>query len=128
MFVHHIALRSFEPERLVEFYQQILGLRLVHQSGQRSWWLSLGDDGNHQEILRAVLMIERAEQGESRPDPRSLDLLALRVNSQQRAQLLKQLDASGVVVEEQGVNTSYFRDPDGRRLGISQFDFAEYLA
>ncbi len=128
MFVHHIALRSFEPERLVNFYQQVLGLRLLHQSEQRAWWLSLGDDRDKEQIPNAVLMIERAEAGEPQPDPRSMDLLAFTVDSKKRAQLLKQLEAYDVVLEEQGVNTSYFRDPEGRRLGISQFDFSEFLA
>ncbi len=132
MRIHHIALRSPAPEKLAHFYRQVLGLRLVYQDAQRAWWFSLDDcdddDGNKNKIPAAVLMIERAQQHEPLADPAGMELLAFARSADERSLLCSRLKAQGVEIEEEGVNTSYFRDPEGRRLGISQFDFATFLS
>lgn len=127
MRIHHIALRSPHPEDLLDFYRRVLGLGLVHQHAPRSWWLSLDDEDDIQNIPSAVLMIERAEDEEPRPDPSSMDLLAFSVSAGRREHLHKVLAAKGIAIEHKAANTTYFRDPEGRRLAISQFDYALFL-
>ena len=130
MKVHHIALRSPQPERVRDFYSQIIGLRQVFQQAPRTWWLALDDaqgaDPAAAEFPSAVLMIERAEPGEPGPLPGGQDLLAFAVSADQRAALVAQLHQNDVVIEAETGYTSYFRDPDGRRVGISCFDLAAH--
>ena len=113
---HHLAFRTRDLARLRRFYQELLGLRSVREQAYYSVWLALGD---------AVLMLEQAEADEPTVPAGSLELLALRVDAQERARLLDQLRAGGVAIEDQTDFTSYFRDPDGRRIAISTYPLPE---
>lgn len=113
MRIHHIALRSFDPARLAAFYVDVLGLRVIRRQPHGIW---LGVD-------HVVLMIESMAAGEPPPDPTSMRLLAFAFTAQERPAFRARLDAHGVAVEGRTDFTWYFRDPEGRRLGVSTYDF-----
>jgi catechol 2,3-dioxygenase-like lactoylglutathione lyase family enzyme len=66
-----------------------------------------------------IVMLERAEVGEPAMPPGTRDLVAFAVDDKDawRARLI----ASGVAIEGETPHTLYFRDPDGRRLGVSTY-------
>jgi catechol 2,3-dioxygenase-like lactoylglutathione lyase family enzyme len=117
--LHHIAVGSLDVARLAAFYSNVLGLAELarhHDSGGvlRSIWLDLGG---------AALMIERTDQ-----EPRWVDgiaagpfLLAFRVSPAERQRLELELAAHGLPIEGRTAYTSYTRDPDGNRVGISHY-------
>lgn len=114
MRLHHLALRTRDLAALEAFYVDVLALRTVRRNDERSVWLALGND--------AVLMIERATDDEPRPDPRSLDLFAFACASVvERDAIERRLAARDVAVEARTTHTLYFRDPDGRRVGVSTY-------
>jgi catechol 2,3-dioxygenase-like lactoylglutathione lyase family enzyme len=120
MRIHHIALRSPEPERSARFYRDVLGLgeiRRETQNGElRSVWLSLED---------AVLMVERTLRGTG-PESGSGHLLAFAVDD-----LLiweKRLQDHGIAVDDRTTYTLYIHDPDGHRIGLSTYGFARETA
>ncbi|MCB9599909.1 MAG: hypothetical protein H6720_06075 [Sandaracinus sp.] len=77
-------------------------------------WLALGDD--------AVLMIERADTGEPLPSAASMELVALAVpDDAARHAVEARVLARGGVIEGRTAYTSYFRDPEGRRVGVSTY-------
>jgi glyoxylase I family protein len=117
MRIHHLALRTRRLAELVRFYGRTLGLRRLRTSRAsgrvRSVWLEMGD---------AILMIERAESSEPRIPRGSLELLAFAVSPTEHARLRSRLERSGIPLDgEPTPFTSYVRDPDGRRVGISHF-------
>jgi len=116
MRTHHVAFRTHDLTRLRAFFQELLGLVPVREQAGYSVWLALGD---------AVLMLERAGADEPAPDPSSRELLALAVEPSRRAALVERLRAGGVPIEEETEYTSYFRDPDGRRIALSSYSLPE---
>jgi catechol 2,3-dioxygenase-like lactoylglutathione lyase family enzyme len=113
--LHHLALRTRDVPSLAQFYQAWFGLKVLHERLPRSLWLSLEGD--------AVLMIEAVEEGEPRVQPGTLELVALRVSASEREGLRERLMAAGLL-EGETAHTLYFRDPDGRRVGASSYEFA----
>lgn len=117
MQIHHLALRSPDPASLVAFYVDVIGLRVLREQ-PHGVWLGLSD---------AVLMIEQAAAGEPPPDPASMRLLAFAVTEAERAAIGRRLAERAVAIEDRTAFTWYFRDPEGRRVGVSTFDLAEWL-
>ena len=111
MRLHHLAFRTAQLDALVGFYRDVIGLPVVKETG-RSTWLRLDD---------AVLMIERAGDGEPAVPAGSLELVALAVDPVQRTSLTARLAARGIAVEGETEHTTYFRDPDGRRVAVSTY-------
>ena len=119
MRLHHLALRSRDVDALERFYVDVLGLACVRRDGGRSVWLALGD---------GVLMIERAAQAEPRPDPRGLELIALSAaDVAARDAVEARLRERGVSIEARTSHTIYFRDPEGRRVGVSTYPLDDVL-
>ncbi|MCB9660356.1 MAG: VOC family protein [Polyangiales bacterium] len=114
MRLHHLALRTRDVPRLVAFYRDVLGLAPWPTQAGNGVWLAL--DG-------AVLMIEAAQDDEPAPDPRGRDLMALAARDGDLARARVHLRARGVTVEAETAHTLYFRDPDGRRVALSDFAF-----
>ena len=112
MRIHHLAFRTRDLARLEAFYAGALGLPVRERHGDRSVWLGVGD---------AILMLERAEVGEPDVPPGSMDFVAFDVEKDARIGYLARLAEAGVAVEHQTEFTLYFRDPDGRRVGISHY-------
>lgn len=113
--LHHLALRTRDVAGLAEFYSHLLGLDVVRESLPRSTWLGLGDD--------AVLMIEAREDGEPAPSPGTMELFALRVDAGERAAVRQRAIEAGCFDGETAF-TVYLRDPEGRRVAVSTYDFA----
>lgn len=96
-------------EELERFYAGVLGLHVVRRDDARgSVWLDL--DG-------AVLMIERAEPGEPAIPAGSKELVAFAVDDKEAWR--GRIPASAI--EAETAHTLYFRDPDGRRVAVSDY-------
>jgi hypothetical protein len=113
--VHHIALRTADVPRLVAFYREVVGLALDETARGRSTgsvWL-LAD--------RTLVMVEPRGPGEPDVGGGSMDLVAFAIEPADRAAFSARLARAGVAVEQETAFTLYFRDPDGRRVGVSHF-------
>jgi glyoxylase I family protein len=110
--IHHVALRSADPERSARFYEGVLGLREVQRSpgedGVRAIWLGLQD---------AVLMIERALR--AGPSAGTGHVLALEVPELEPWE--EHLRAAGVPVVDRTEFTLFLLDPDGHRVALSRY-------
>lgn len=112
MRIHHIAMRTKQLARLEPFYADLLGLPVVHRDGTRSVWLRAGD---------SILMLEEADEGEPTVPLRTMELVAFAVHLDELERYKRLLGAHGVAIEAETAYTVYFRDPDGRRIGLSHF-------
>lgn len=109
--IHHIAMRTPDLDRLERFYADVIGLPVVRRDVARgSVWLATG---------AALLMLERARPDEPPVPLRSEELVAFAVN--ETASWRTRLAEAGVRIEAETRYTLYFRDPDGRRIGVSAF-------
>ena len=118
--VHHLALRVADVERAREFYAGLLGLaeerRFAETDGRlRSVWLQAGP---------LVLMLERQLRGTG-PETGSGHVLAFAVSDLPAWQA--RLAAAGVAVDDRTPHTLFLRDPDGHRVGLSDFAFEAAL-
>ena len=111
--LHHLALRTSDVSTLAAFYTQMLGLEVVRESSPRSVWLGLGEG--------AVLMIEARDAGEVPAATGSMELVAFRVDDDAKAAVRRRAAERGCADGETEF-TVYFRDPDGRRVGVSTYD------
>lgn len=113
--VHHIALRVEDPERAARLYGGFLGLeevrRLEDASGVRALWLRAGD---------TILMLERERRGRGEPAG-SGHLLAFRVHD--LARWSARIEQAGLTVDDRTEHTLFLRDPDGHRVGLSDYPF-----
>lgn len=114
MKIHHLAFRTRDLDRLERFYADVLELRLLERKGDRAVWLAVGD---------AILMLERAEENEPLVPPGSMEFIAFDIAPHARVGYLARLGEAGVPIEAQTEHTLYFRDPDGRRIGLSHYSF-----
>jgi catechol 2,3-dioxygenase-like lactoylglutathione lyase family enzyme len=110
--VHHLAFRTPNVAALRSFYERVLGLSCVRESESGSVWMALGP---------AVLMIERRGAQEPAVPPGSMDFFAFAVNAAEKAHIRTTLAAQHVALEHETAHTLYFRDPDGRRIGVSDY-------
>lgn len=113
--LHHIALRSIDPSRVARFYREVLGLAPLRVTESGSHWLALG--GN------AVLMVERRPEGEPGVPVGSMEFIALSVLPDELGVVESRCARWGVAIEHRTAFTRYFRDPDGRRVGVSCYRF-----
>jgi len=110
MRIHHIAFRTHDLPRLVAFYVDVLGFGVSRRQEDRSVWLDAGD---------AILMLERSDEGEPAPSDGTKELVAFAIRREEHAIYTERLDRAGVALETGTASTIYFRDPDGRRVGLS---------
>jgi len=109
--IHHVAFRTASVARLTAFYTEHLGF-LEMRSGPTSTWLRAGD---------AIVMIEaRAEEEPGVPEG-SMEIVVFTIAKEERAARVARLRAAGVELEGETAFTVYFRDPDGRRVGLSHY-------
>ena len=121
--LHHIAVGTRDVESLANFYAQLLATcelrRHLDEQGQlRSIWLDLSG---------TLLMIERVSAEAEPRGPVSgvgfgAFLLAFRASAGERVEFEARAAALGAVVESRSAHTSYFRDPDGNRIAISDYE------
>lgn len=115
--VHHLAFRTSDPEALARFYEEIFLFPRdrVHADdrGVRAVWLRAGE---------TLVMIERREPGEPPPDLRSMECLLFAIEEADLPAFRGRLAARGVAIEGSTRFSTYVRDPEGRRVGVSFFD------
>jgi catechol 2,3-dioxygenase-like lactoylglutathione lyase family enzyme len=112
MRVHHLAFRTRDLTRLERFYADALGLTVARRDGERSVWLRAGG---------TLLMLEVAEEGEPEVRGDTKDLVAFEIEAPDVERWRRVLEANGIPIEGQTGFTLYFRDPDGRRIGLSHY-------
>lgn len=110
--LHHLALRTHDVDGLLAFYLRWFGLAVQRDTRPRSVWLQLQPS--------AVLMIELADPDEPGVPAHSRELFAVSISTAERARLREELVAAGLL-EAETEHTLYFRDPDGRRVGLSSY-------
>jgi glyoxylase I family protein len=111
MRIHHLALRTQEVDVLLAFYSEVLGLAVAKREDDRAW-LDAGD---------AVMMLERAGHDEPPIARGTRELIAFAITRGEREAFEQKLVKHGISIEERSRFTLYFRDPDGRRIGVSHF-------
>jgi catechol 2,3-dioxygenase-like lactoylglutathione lyase family enzyme len=97
----HAAFESADPEAAAEFYERVLGARVVHAEGHPVM-AYVGNTG--------FAFHERSGPG---------DHVAVRVDEDERAEIRQRLEEIGVEWDERdhGIATGlFFRDPEGRLL------------
>lgn len=130
--LHHVAIKSTDPERLAAFYRDVLGLEEVARHALagspgivRSVWLGLG--------AGVLLMIER---GDPSPQPArrfddgspGLHLIAFAIDAADSGAWRARLEAAGREVVHATAFTMYVQDPDGNRVGLSSYDSSSVVA
>jgi catechol-2,3-dioxygenase len=110
--VHHIALRTRDLAALERFYAGVLGLTVSRARDARSAWLDAGG---------TILMLERADEDEPGIPSGSKELIAFAIDPGERSAVEARLARAGVSIEGRTDYTIYFRDPDGRRVGVSHY-------
>jgi catechol 2,3-dioxygenase-like lactoylglutathione lyase family enzyme len=110
--LHHIALRTADVPALERFYADVFELQAVRREGTRSVWLDAGG---------IIVMIEQIETGEPRPAASSKELMCFAIQTDQHPRVRARLAERAVVIEARTKFTLYFRDPDGRRVGVSAY-------
>jgi len=120
--LHHVAVGTRDVEALARFYARLLQTeerrRHVDEAGAlRSVWLDLAG---------TWLMIERAEASASRARVEGVGLgaflLAFRASSAERGAFEQRATALGAAIESRSAYSSYFRDPDGNRIAVSEYE------
>ena len=122
MRIHHLAMRTRDVAALTRFYTAHVGLtevrRLRGAGGPggagvaRATWLAAGD---------AVVMIEHGGEAEPAVPGGTMELVAFAVSAEEKAHRKIALAAAGIPLEGETAHTLYFRDPDGRRVGLSDY-------
>ena len=108
MRIHHVALRTGDVARLERFYAGQLGLQVLRRDDARGVvWLDAGG---------TVIMLEPAGSGEPGVPPGTMELVAFAVDD-------KEAWRAKLTVEAETAHTLYFRDPDGRRVAVSDYRF-----
>jgi catechol-2,3-dioxygenase len=110
--IHHIALRTNDLTRLEQFYTAVFALEVTRRDGSRSVWLNAGG---------TILMLERAEVDEPSIPSASMEFLCFGLTPAEVSACVGRLEAANVSVEARTRSTLYFRDPDGRRVGVSAY-------
>jgi catechol-2,3-dioxygenase len=101
-------MRTRDVRRLEGFYAGVLMLPVVTRDDARdSVWLDAGG---------TMVMIERASDREPSISTGTLELVAFSVASIEPWR-------TRVAVEAETAHTLYFRDPDGRRVAVSDYAF-----
>ncbi len=120
--LHHVALGARDVEQIAAFYRDLLGLGEVSRHFEpdgrlRSIWLDLGG---------AILMVERTEEPARRVQGVGAGpfLLALAAAPEDRAAFERSLAAHGALIDSRTECTTYFRDPEGNRVAISNYSLS----
>lgn len=106
MRIHHLAFRTDNLRALEEFYAGTLGLAIMRR-GPQSLWLDAGG---------TILMLEQRDPTEPRVDPETKELLCFAIDPKTATAFTEKLE-----IEARTDYTLYFRDPDGRRVGVSSY-------
>jgi catechol 2,3-dioxygenase-like lactoylglutathione lyase family enzyme len=147
--IHHIALRTADLSRLEAFYAGVLGLPVVRRAPGRIWLLASEDVGDPKDnaapsegVARprerdaggpkkrdvggpkergTLVMLEQKDEGEPQVPANYKEFLAFSIAPSKRAAWKRALETANVAIEAETEFTLYFRDPDGRRVGLSHY-------
>jgi catechol 2,3-dioxygenase-like lactoylglutathione lyase family enzyme len=117
----HFVLTTHDPERCVDFYTRVLGMRL-ERFGEGRVALRFGD-----QKINLHVAGKEFEPNADRPTPGSLDLCF--IASQPLAEVVRRLTDSGIPIIEGPVRRTgaafpitsvYVRDPDRNLIEISE--------
>jgi glyoxylase I family protein len=114
--LHHLAFRSEKLAQLEVFYTQLVGLRVLRRFANGHCWLGAGG---------CVIMLEQQAPGEHNLPSGSLELIAFQITQEAVPALRERLKQAQVAIEAETEFTLYVRDPDGRRIGFSHYNFAD---
>ena len=106
MRIHHLALRTDDLAGLERFYAGTLGLAITRR-GPSSLWLDAGG---------TILMLEQRDPSEPKVDAETKELLCFAIGPEEHERF-----AATIEIEASTDYTLYFRDPDGRRVGVSSY-------
>jgi glyoxylase I family protein len=112
MRVHHLAFRTRDLTRLERFYTDVLGLSITRRDEDRSVWLRAGG---------TILMLELCDAQEPQIQAETKELVAFAIEAADAPRWRRALETHAVAIEAETAYTLYFRDPDGRRIGLSHF-------
>jgi catechol-2,3-dioxygenase len=115
MEIHHLAFRTKDLPRLEAFYSGLLGLPVTSRADGRVW-LKAGD---------TIVMLEMAEPGEPDIPANCMEFVAFTIQANKRADWRNAITQSGCRIEAETPHTLYFRDPDGRRVGLSSYGMVD---
>lgn len=106
-------MRTRDLARLEAFYVGLLGFRVIRRTSDRVW-LEAGD---------AILMLEPAEPGEPEIPVNCMEFIAFAIEANETSRWRNAIEQSGCSInsKEETQSTLYFRDPDGRRIGLSHY-------
>jgi len=119
---HHLAIQVHSLPETAAWYQRVLGLAELQRHHRpdgtlRSIWLEVpGSGGGFLALEETAAAPARDDFRTDRPGPL---LLALRIDRDQRAAALAELERLGVPVVHQTKWTAYVRDPEGNRIALS---------
>ena len=112
MKIHHLALRTRDLPKLRAFYVDVVGLLVLEEETGRSVWLDAGG---------TIVMLERATDSEPEVPAGSRDLVAFSLLPEDESRFEARLASQQIAIEARTDFTLYFRDPDGRRVGVSHY-------
>lgn len=113
--IHHIAFRCEDLDRTERFYRELFGLKPYRVTPAGSRWISLGEN--------TVLMLEQRAEGEPPLANGAMDFFALATDSSGLVEFAARCAKAGISIEHSTEFTVYVRDPDGRRVGASSYQF-----
>jgi catechol-2,3-dioxygenase len=111
MRIHHLAMRTRDLPRLEAFYGGLLGLEIIRKDEGRVW-LKAGD---------AILMLETAGPDEPEIPANCMEFVAFAIEANETSRWRNAIQQSGCSMQGETPFTLYFRDPDGRRIGLSHY-------
>lgn len=111
MRVHHVAFRTRDFARLVAFYTELFGFPVLRETPSGLW---LDAEGT-------ILMLEHAATEEPHVPVGSMEIVVFGIRPGERTRWTEKLERLGVALEDATTFSLYFRDPDGRRIGVSHW-------
>jgi catechol 2,3-dioxygenase-like lactoylglutathione lyase family enzyme len=116
--IDHVVYRVRDPERMVAFYQEVLGCRVDHRQEQ----LGLV----HLRAGTALVDLVRAEGPLPEPEQGNVAHLCLRIDPWEPGRLADHFAALGIAITLAGANygaegtgpSLYLRDPEGNLLEL----------
>ena len=103
--LRHLSLKTGDLEKTIQFYTEVLGLKIAFRVPPKRVFLKTGDEDDLLDFVKTTEKI---------PASHGLDHLGFRVTSKSLKQIEKRLNEHHVKIEgRRGKSNLYFRDPNG---------------